>query len=81
MRYILYKLHLPLSVFVDMFFNNLSDYEVILRDEGMVFTGHCEDCDKHYYSKYLHNEEAEIELSNLYCPNCANELFCSLSSV
>lgn len=81
MRYTLYNLRLPVSVYVDMFFNNLPDYEVILRDEGMVFTGHCENCDKYYYTKYSHNEAAEIELSNLYCPNCANELFCILSNV
>lgn len=76
MKYVLYSLRLPMTVYVDMFFDNLPNYDVILRDEDMVFTGYCEDCKKQYHSKDIYDENCEIELNILYCPICTNELFC-----
>ncbi|UOQ18806.1 hypothetical protein [Olene mendosa nucleopolyhedrovirus] len=77
MRIALYCLRLPLTIYVDMFFEKLPQYEVELREEGMVFTGFCEDCQRHYYTHFLYLHNPDIELCYLYCPKCTNNLFCA----
>ena len=74
MRNALYRLRLPPTACVDMFFEKLPRWEVALREEGAVFTGFCEDCRRHYYTDCPH---CDIELCHLYCPICANDLFCT----
>nr|AHC69526.1 ORF-25 protein [Lymantria dispar multiple nucleopolyhedrovirus]QDH05874.1 ORF29 [Lymantria dispar multiple nucleopolyhedrovirus]QPD01822.1 hypothetical protein [Lymantria dispar multiple nucleopolyhedrovirus]QPD01996.1 hypothetical protein [Lymantria dispar multiple nucleopolyhedrovirus] len=74
MRNALYRLRLPPTAYVDMFFEKLPRCEVALREEGAVFTGFCEDCRRRHYTDFAHRD---IELCYLYCPICANDLFCT----